>query len=283
MNCHGSSGRAAGTRDPGWRSPTRCRGRRRSTRCCRAPAGSARRRRRPRPRARRAPRGRCRSSPANAAARASRARTSRCSVPVRHRDRLLVRRDRPRVAERGEQVAPTGEQPRQLVGTGVVAHGVDHAQRVAVGAQRSGRLHGPQRVGHGPRGAGPPRRTGAPSGRAGRRAGDPLRDLAPRLGPAARPGSSRRAARAPGRAGTGSRPRRARRPRPRAPPRAGRRSASSSPPESASSSSVVNTEPEQGRALERLGASRPAAAGAARHRRGRGCRPAPARRTAGRR
>ena len=72
---------------------------------------------------------------------------------------------RPRGRRAREQVASTGEQARQLVGTGVVADGVDHAEPVAVGTQRTGGLDGTERVGHGPRAA-PPRRTGAPSVRA---------------------------------------------------------------------------------------------------------------------
>ena len=64
------------------------------------------------------------------------------------RHRLEVRRHRVRVAQGLQQVTASGEQVRQDVGWSVVAHGVDHRERVAVGPQGAGRLDRPDDVRH---------------------------------------------------------------------------------------------------------------------------------------
>ena len=123
------------------------------------------------------------------------------------------------------------------------AYAVDQGQRVAVGTERSGRLHGPDDVGHRARGESRRRGSGGRPGpgapQRGQRLGDPLVPA----GPLVRRQLRRPAPPARAGAGSGTRPRRARPPGRPGPARAGRRSRPRSSRLTARSSSVLKVRP----------------------------------------
>ena len=138
--------------------------------------------------------------------------------------RLGVRLHGARVAQGHQQVPTPRQQDRQVVGTGVLAYAVDEGQRVAVGAQRSGDLHGLDDVRHRARGeSGGEVVVGDPARRALER-GQRLRHALVSAGPLVRRQLLAPVPRGREGAGSGSRPRRARPPGPPTPAPAGRRS-----------------------------------------------------------
>ena len=179
--------------------------RRRSRPGCPGPAGAARRRRRPRARAPPAPPRRSAGRSVKHAARASRARTSRCSVPVVSDTAARYASTAAGVAQGHQQVTSPGQQARPVLPGRVLQHRVDQRERVAVGPERAGRLDRRQHVRDRLRAAARPRAAGGRPG-PGPRPGPPAaRRPARRAAGTARAAACRPATRhGPGRAGTGT-------------------------------------------------------------------------------